>query len=41
VTSFLLELVVYPALYEIWQWDLVLKRRLSGRQALADVAQVT
>jgi len=32
VTSFLLELVVYPALYEIWQWDLGLKRRLSGRR---------
>jgi Cu(I)/Ag(I) efflux system membrane protein CusA/SilA len=26
VTSFLLELVVYPALYEIWKWNLVLKR---------------
>src|SRR5450432_4010361 len=43
VTSFLLELVVYPALYEIWQWDLGLKRRLSGhrrRRALNEVAEV-
>jgi len=30
VTSFVLELVVYPALYEIWRWDLGLKRELDG-----------
>jgi Cu(I)/Ag(I) efflux system membrane protein CusA/SilA len=29
VTSFLLELVVYPALYEIWRWDFDLKWRQS------------
>jgi copper/silver efflux system protein len=33
LTSFLLELVIYPAVYEIWKWDLGLKRTLSdGRQ---------
>jgi hypothetical protein len=35
VTSFLLELVVYPALYEIWKWDLGLKRWLSVRRQVA------
>jgi copper/silver efflux system protein len=29
LTSFLLELVVYPALYEIWRWEFDLKWRLS------------
>jgi Cu(I)/Ag(I) efflux system membrane protein CusA/SilA len=29
LTSFLLELVIYPAVYEIWKWDFGLKRRLS------------
>jgi Cu(I)/Ag(I) efflux system membrane protein CusA/SilA len=29
LTSFLLELVVYPALYELWKWDFDLKWRLS------------
>jgi len=28
-TSFLLELVVYPAIYEIWRWHFGLKRDLS------------
>lgn len=26
-TSFLLELVVYPAIYEIWRWHFDLKRK--------------
>ena len=26
-TSFLLELLVYPAIYEIWKWHFELKRR--------------
>ena len=26
-TSFLLELLVYPAIYEIWKWNFDLKRR--------------
>jgi Cu(I)/Ag(I) efflux system membrane protein CusA/SilA len=25
-TSFLLELLVYPAIYEIWKWNLEVKR---------------
>jgi Cu(I)/Ag(I) efflux system membrane protein CusA/SilA len=28
-TSFLLELVVYPAIYEVWRWHFDLKRQLS------------
>jgi copper/silver efflux system protein len=28
-TSFLLELVVYPAIYEVWKWHLELKKQLS------------
>ena len=28
-TSFLLELVVYPAIYEIWKWHFELKRDLA------------
>jgi len=28
-TSFILELVVYPAVYEIWKWHFVLKRELA------------
>jgi len=27
LTSFLLELVVYPAVYQIWKWNFELKRR--------------
>jgi copper/silver efflux system protein len=34
-TSFVLELVVYPAIYEIWKWHFSLKREL----ALAPVSQ--
>ena len=28
-TSFILELVVYPAIYEVWKWNFKLKRELS------------
>ncbi len=28
-TSFLLELVVYPAIYEVWKWNFELKKELS------------
>jgi copper/silver efflux system protein len=28
-TSFVLELVVYPAIYEIWKWHFGLKRQLA------------
>jgi Cu(I)/Ag(I) efflux system membrane protein CusA/SilA len=29
LTSFLLELVVYPAVYQIWKWNFELKRRVA------------
>jgi Cu(I)/Ag(I) efflux system membrane protein CusA/SilA len=32
LTSFVMELVVYPAIYEVWKWNFDLKRR---RQSLA------
>ena len=28
-TSFLLELLVYPAVYQVWRWDFGLKKRLA------------
>jgi len=28
-TSFLLELIVYPAIYEIWRWNFELKRKVE------------
>jgi Cu(I)/Ag(I) efflux system membrane protein CusA/SilA len=34
LTSFLLELVVYPAIYEIWKWHFEVKPSLSGVQAV-------
>ena len=30
LTSFLLELLVYPAIYEIWRWDFGLKRQIAS-----------
>jgi Cu(I)/Ag(I) efflux system membrane protein CusA/SilA len=32
-TSFLLELIVYPAIYQVWKWDFGLKRELSPSKA--------
>ncbi len=32
-TSFLLELLVYPAIYEIWKWHFEVKKRLVGSNA--------
>jgi hypothetical protein len=29
-TSFILELLVYPAIYEIWRWHGALKRQLKA-----------
>ncbi len=29
ITSFVLELVVYPAVYEVWKWHFVLKREVA------------
>ena len=34
VTSFVLELVVYPAVYEIWKWHFGLKRQIGCGAAL-------
>ena len=28
-TSFLLELVVYPAIYEVWKWHFEVKKQLA------------
>jgi Cu(I)/Ag(I) efflux system membrane protein CusA/SilA len=30
-TSFVLELMVYPAIYEVWKWHFELKRQLAPR----------
>ncbi len=30
-TSFLLELLVYPAVYQIWKWNFEVKKQISGR----------
>ena len=30
-TSFLLELLVYPAIYEVWKWNFELKKELARR----------
>jgi copper/silver efflux system protein len=29
-TSFLLELIVYPPIYQIWKWHFDLKKQLPG-----------
>ena len=34
-TSFVLDLVVYPAIYEIWKWYFELKRSRAKSQTLA------
>jgi copper/silver efflux system protein len=34
-TSFILELVVYPAVYEVWKWHAELKRDLLAATAVA------
>ena len=39
-TSFLMELVVYPAIYEIWKWNFELKRELVGSELDAEVEAV-
>ena len=28
-TSFLLELLVYPAIYQVWRWDFGLKKTIA------------
>jgi Cu(I)/Ag(I) efflux system membrane protein CusA/SilA len=41
VTSFLLELVVYPAIYQIWKWNFELKRQLSPALKLVPMPEGT
>ena len=31
LTSFLMELVVYPAIYEVWKWNFEIKPRLRAQ----------
>jgi Cu(I)/Ag(I) efflux system membrane protein CusA/SilA len=38
LTSFVLELVVYPAIYEIWKWHFEMKRARAEAQAAAPAA---
>jgi Cu(I)/Ag(I) efflux system membrane protein CusA/SilA len=33
LTSFLLELVVYPPIYQMWRWNFDVKRRLPAGAA--------
>ncbi|HET9166335.1 MAG TPA: hypothetical protein VFP11_10070, partial [Candidatus Angelobacter sp.] len=40
ITSFLLELVVYPAVYQIWKWNFGARRQLSPELTLAADANV-
>jgi Cu(I)/Ag(I) efflux system membrane protein CusA/SilA len=40
-TSFLLELLVYPAIYEVWKWNTVGRRQLSAEsQSARELAAV-
>jgi Cu(I)/Ag(I) efflux system membrane protein CusA/SilA len=38
LTSFVLELVVYPPIYQIWKWNFELKRTLTGGRSGGEVA---
>jgi Cu(I)/Ag(I) efflux system membrane protein CusA/SilA len=38
LTSFVLELVVYPPIYQIWKWNFELKRTLTGGRSGSEVA---
>jgi Cu(I)/Ag(I) efflux system membrane protein CusA/SilA len=38
-TSFLLELVVYPVVYELWKWNFELKTELGGSGEVSLVAE--
>jgi Cu(I)/Ag(I) efflux system membrane protein CusA/SilA len=38
-TSFLLELVVYPPVYQLWKWNFDLKRRLGPPRMAGDAAR--
>jgi Cu(I)/Ag(I) efflux system membrane protein CusA/SilA len=34
-TSFIMELIVYPVIYEIWKWNFALKSRLRRKETVA------
>jgi Cu(I)/Ag(I) efflux system membrane protein CusA/SilA len=38
-TSFLMELMVYPAIYEVWKWNFVLNRELAGGVVAPEIAE--
>jgi hypothetical protein len=38
LTSFVLELVVYPPVYQIWKWNFELKREISRGDDQAQLA---
>jgi Cu(I)/Ag(I) efflux system membrane protein CusA/SilA len=35
-TSFILELIVYPAIYEIWKWHFDLKKQILSRKDISE-----
>ena len=39
-TSFLLELMVYPAIYEIWKWNFEMKRHREGSREVRELQDV-
>jgi hypothetical protein len=36
-TSFILELLVYPAIYEVWRWNTVVKKQITPEGAEEDL----
>ena len=40
LASFLLELLVYPAVYQIWKWHFGLKKQLSSRAGLSSSPEI-
>ena len=38
-TSFILELVVYPPIYQIWKWNFGLKQQLSAKNGALEIAR--
>jgi len=36
-TSFLLELLVYPAIYQIWKWNFEVKQELSSQKSFGEI----
>ena len=38
-TSFLLELMIYPVIYEIWKWHFELRRSPQGGKVIESASQ--